>query len=298
VSGAAVSRRDGGRPGTLSVVATPIGNLADLSRRATEVLGSAEVLCCEDTRHTGRLLEYAGVRAKRLLALHAHNEAEQIGAVLGLLEAGADVALVSDAGTPVISDPGGRLVAAAIDAGFDVTVVPGPSAGLAALIVSGFAVDRFRFEGFLPRKGAARRSRLAEIVAAPCPTVVFEAPNRVAKTLGDIRDAAGADRRVAVARELTKLHEEVWRGRLGDVLARVLQAEARGEYVLVVDAANDRSQTSLAEAREAIRRLLSAGFDRRDALAAVEVLLGVSHRVAYAAALEVRAATEEGLTTG
>lgn len=293
----AASRRVGARRGTLFVVATPIGNLADLSRRAAEVLAAVEAVCCEDTRHTGKLLEYAGVQAKRLLAVHAHNESAQLAAVLGLLGSGADVALVSDAGTPLISDPGGRLVAAAIEAGYDVTVVPGPSAALAALVVSGFAVDRFRFEGFLPRKGAERRSRLAEIASAPCPTVVFEAPNRVEKTLGDIRATSGADRRVTIARELTKLHEEVWRGRLDEAVARAQHAAARGEYVLVVEAARRRPQTPAAEVREAISRLVAAGIAWREAAAAVEVLLAVPHRVAYAAALEVRGDSAEGRTS-
>ncbi len=288
----------GERPGLLVVVATPIGNLGDLSPRAVEVLASVEAVCCEDTRHTGRLLEHAGVQAKKLLALHAHNEPEQIGTVLGLLGSGADVALVSDAGTPVISDPGGRLVAAAIGAGFRVTVVPGPSAGLAGLVISGLDVHRFRFEGFLPRKGAERRSRLLEIAAAPCPTVVFEAPDRVAGTLGDLRDAAGGDRRVVVARELTKLHEEVFRGRLDEALARAGKTEPRGEYVLVVDGAPSRPPPEPAEAREAISRLLAAGIGLREATAAVEVLLGVAHRVAYRAALEVRDAAQVPHTTG
>jgi 16S rRNA (cytidine1402-2'-O)-methyltransferase len=290
------ARRD--RPGTLVVVATPIGNLGDLSRRAVEVLAAAEVVCCEDTRHTGRLLEHAGVHAKQLLALHARNETQEIGTVLGLLGSGADVALVSDAGTPLISDPGGQLVAAVIDAGFDVTVVPGPTAGLAALVVSGLDVHRFRFEGFLPRKGTERGARLAEIAASSCPTVIFEAPNRVIKTLGDLRESAGADRRVVVARELTKLHEEVSRGRVDEVLARAKETEPRGEYVLVVDAAQSLPQPSAAESRAAISRLLAAGVDMRDATAAVEVLLGVSHRVAYEAALEVRDATTRHHTTG
>jgi 16S rRNA (cytidine1402-2'-O)-methyltransferase len=278
------------RAGALVIVATPIGNLADLSPRAAAALATAGAVCCEDTRHTGRLLEHAGVHARRLLAFHAHNEAEQIGTVLGLLDAGADVALVSDAGTPVISDPGGRLVAAAVGAGFDVTVVPGPSAVLAALVVSGLEANRFRFEGFLPRKGAERRTRLGEIAAAPCPTVVFEAPNRVAGTLADLADRCGADRRVVVCRELTKLHEEVWRGRVDEACTRVEGTEPRGEHVIVVDAAPGRRQPARAEAREAISRLVAAGVGLREATAAVEVLLGVAHRVAYAAALELRGA--------
>ncbi len=285
-------------PGALVVVATPIGNLADLSPRATEALATAGVICCEDTRHTGRLLEHAGVRAHRLLALHAHNEVEQVGTVLDLIAAGTQVALVSDAGTPVISDPGGRLVAAVVEAGFDVTVVPGPSAALVALAVSGLDVSRFRFEGFLPRKGTERRGRLAEVAAAPCPSVVFEAPNRVAKTLADLRDACGGERRVVVARELTKLHEEVWRGRVDEACERAAEKEPRGEHVLVVDGAPARSRPTSAEAREAILRLVTAGIDLRDATTAVEELLGIAHRVAYEAALGLRGAAGPGQTGG
>jgi 16S rRNA (cytidine1402-2'-O)-methyltransferase len=290
VTGAESRRARVVRRGALSVVATPIGNLADLSRRAAEVLSSAGAVCCEDTRHTGRLLELAGVPAPRLLALHAHNEVEQIGVVLRLLAAGTPVALVCDAGTPVISDPGGRLVAAVIDAGFDVTAVPGPSAALSALVVSGFDVNRFRFEGFLPRRGGERRSRLGQIAASPCPTVVFEAPGRVAKTLADLAEAAGPDRRVVVARELTKLHEEVYRGRVDEAVARASEREPRGEHVLVVDAAPNRRPPSAVETRLAIGRLVAAGVGLRDATTAVEVLLDVAHRDAYEAALEIRAA--------
>jgi 16S rRNA (cytidine1402-2'-O)-methyltransferase len=299
MTGAPGSRRTrAARRGALVVVATPIGNLADLSPRAAEVLAAVDVVCCEDTRHTGRLLEHVGVHAKKLLAVHAHNEVEQIGVVLDLLGAGADIALVSDAGTPVISDPGGRLVAAVSDAGFDVRAIPGPSAGLGALVVSGFDVSRFRFEGFLPRKGTERQSRLEEIAASPCPTVVFEAPNRVAKTLGDILAATGADRRVVVARELTKLHEEVFRGRVGEAFARANETEPRGEHVLVVDAAPDRPPRPTADVRAAISRLVAAGVGLRDATTAVEVQLGVAHRVAYAAALELRGAAEAKRTVG
>jgi 16S rRNA (cytidine1402-2'-O)-methyltransferase len=284
--------------GALVVVATPIGNLGDLSPRASEALATAGVICCEDTRHTGRLLEHAGVQAHRLLALHAHNEVEQARTVLDLIAAGTQVVLVSDAGTPVISDPGGRLVAAVAEAGFDVRIVPGPSAGLAALALSGLDVSRYRFEGFLPRKGTERRGRLAEVAAAPCPSVVFEAPNRVAKTLCDLRDACGAERRVVVARELTKLHEEVWRGRLDEACGRAAETEPRGEHVLVVDGAPARSQPTSAEAAEAILRLVNVGVDLRDATTAVEELLGVAHRVAYEAALGLRGAAGAGQTGG
>lgn len=272
----------------LVVVATPIGNLGDLSPRAVAALGDADVLCCEDTRRTGRLLEHARVRAPRLVSLHAHNESERIASVIADLVSGMTVALVSDAGTPLVSDPGARLIAAALDAGIEVTTVPGASAALAALVVSGFDASRFRFEGFLPRSGAERKARLAEIARSSVPVVLFESPKRLFATLAEIVDSAGTDRRVVVARELTKLHEEVWRGRAKDALERAAANEPIGEHVIVVDAAQPEVLAGASEARSALAALYAAGVGRKEATRAVEILLGVPHRVAYAAGLELR----------
>jgi 16S rRNA (cytidine1402-2'-O)-methyltransferase len=283
--------------GRLVLVATPIGNLGDLSPRALETLASADVVACEDTRRSGRLLAHAGVAARRLVSLHGHNEAVRAQELVALLEQGATVALVSDAGTPVVSDPGSRLVTAALAVGAEVSAVPGPSAVLTALVVSGLDVARFRFEGFLPRKGPARRERLAEIAASPSPSVVFESPQRLASTLADLERVCGAERRVVIARELTKLHEEVWRGRLGDASGRA--APARGEHVLVVDKAptsERRDERSGSALDDLVERLLEAGLSRRDATIAAEVALGVPHRLAYAAAN--RAVAKVGGTTG
>ena len=279
--------------GTLLVVATPIGNLSDLSPRAASALGEADVVCCEDTRRTGRLLAGLGLRASRLLSLHAHNERERLEEILGLLDGGATVALVSDAGTPLVSDPGERLVAAAVGAGFPVSAVPGPSAVLAALVVSGFALGHWRFEGFLPRKGAERRARLELIAASTEPSVLYEAPTRVGATVRDLAQSCGPERRVLVARELTKLHEEIWRGALRDAeTASPVKAE-RGEYVVVVDAAEaDHGRES--EVDRPLAALLAAGLGRRDAVAAVETLLGVAHRDAYAASLRLGFAEPRG----
>lgn len=271
--------------GTLTVVSTPIGNLGDLSSRAREVLSGADLVACEDTRHTGRLAELAGIRAHRLVSLHAHNEHDRTPAILNELLEGASVALVSDAGTPLVSDPGERLVAAAVAAGIPVVAVPGPSAALAALVVSAIPASRWRFEGFLPRKGPERRARLAEIAAAPHPSVLYESPARVAATLADLAGACGDGRRVAVARELTKLHEQTWRGTLGEAVARHGLEPARGEHVLVVDGAPVTARPGAYEAATAVGRLLDAGLDRRDAVTAAVVLLGVSRRDAYEAAM-------------
>ncbi len=277
--------------GCLILVATPIGNLADLSPRAASALAEADVVACEDTRHTGRLLELAGLRAKRLVSLHAHNESQRTGELVAACASGETVAVVSDAGTPLVSDPGARVVAAAIEAGIEVRAVPGPSAALAALVVSGLTADRWRFEGFLPRKGPERRARLAALAATEETSVCYESPHRVAATLADLAEACGADRRVAVARELTKVHEETWRGSLGEGAQRWAESPTRGEHVLVVAGASADETAGVsgaAELEEAAGRLRAAGLSVRDAQRAVQVLLGVSRGDAYEAALRAR----------
>jgi len=277
-----------GLPGSLQVVATPIGNLGDLSRRALDVLASADVICCEDTRRTRALLAAESLPSspRRLLSLHGHNEATRIGQVLELLRAGRTVALVSDAGTPTISDPGARLVAAAVDAGYGVSAVPGPCAPVSALVVSGLPTERFCFEGFLPRKGPERRRRLAELASEERTAVILEAPGRLAMLLADLQGAMG-DRRVAVCRELTKVHEEVWRGRLADAATHFGQQPVRGEVVVVVEgrSAPVASQEALSAS---VRAHLAGGDSPRQAAEATAAELGVSRRRAYAEALAQR----------
>jgi 16S rRNA (cytidine1402-2'-O)-methyltransferase len=265
-------------PGRLVLVATPVGNLGDLSSRARAALAGAALICCEDTRRTGRLLHHAGIAGVRLAICNEHTEAARIPEVLGVLGDGGDVAVVTDAGTPAINDPGERLVRAVLDAGYEVTTVPGPAALIAALVVSGLSTARFVFEGFLPRSGRARAERLADLAAERRTIVLYEAPHRVVRTLADLAAALGADRRVSVARELTKLHETVVRGTLGDVAI----GEPRGEYVLVVDGARGTVEVPDDDAvRDALRAELAAGRSRRDAAAAVATRLGVPRRVAY-----------------
>ena len=208
------------------LVATPIGNLGDLSPRAVSALEEADVIVCEDTRRTGRLLEHAGVAKRRLIVANEHAEASAAAEVGRLLAAGATVAVVTDAGTPGISDPGARLVRAAIDGDHPVTVVPGPAAAVAAVVVSGLPADRFVMEGFLPRRGHERAERLAALADERRTTVLYEAPHRLARTLADLAATFGPDRPVAVCRELTKLHEEVWRGSLGEAAARAGRGRA------------------------------------------------------------------------
>jgi 16S rRNA (cytidine1402-2'-O)-methyltransferase len=272
----------------LVVVATPIGNLGDLSPRAIAALTNADLVCCEDTRHTGRLFSLLDLSARRLVSLHAHNEASRIAELIELLSTGSAVALVSDAGTPLVSDPGERLVAAAIAHGIEVTTVPGPSAAVAALVVSGLPTSRWAFEGFLARKGPERAEQLQRIAQSPVTSVVYEAPGRVDDTLVDLAEFCGGDRFVAIARELTKLHEDVWRGTVRD--ARERTGPARGEHVLVVAPAPSGAPADHAELSAAISRLTDAGLSRRDAVSAVEILLGAGHREAYDAALALGAA--------
>jgi 16S rRNA (cytidine1402-2'-O)-methyltransferase len=254
------------------------------------VLRSAEVVCCEDTRRTRALLSASGIAGgpARLLSLHAHNEDTRVPRVLGLVEGGATVAVVTDAGTPAVSDPGQRLVAAAVARGLTVTVVPGPSAVLAALVVSGLPTDRFCVEGFLPRKGSDRTRRLAALATEERTTVVLEAPGRVGATLADLAAVLGPGRAVVVARELTKLHEEVWRGTLGQAAAEFSAREARGEVVLVLGGAAPAPQVGDAEVTEAVARRLAAGEGPRQAAEAVAAELDVGRRRAYQLALAVR----------
>ncbi|HKH24935.1 MAG TPA: 16S rRNA (cytidine(1402)-2'-O)-methyltransferase [Acidimicrobiales bacterium] len=273
--------------GVLVLVGTPIGNLGDLSPRAVEALTAADAICCEDTRRTGRLLQHAGVERKgALMVVNEHTEARQVDGVLARLARGERVAVVSDAGMPGISDPGERLVRAAIDAGHVVEVVPGPSAALAALVASGLPTGRFVFEGFLPRKGSGRTERLAAVAAERRTVVLYEAPHRLPRTLADLASVCGDDRPVAVARELTKLHEEVWRGTLGEAAAWAVERSPRGELVVVLDRAPAAPPPDDALV-DALSVELAAGSSARDAARAVAARLGVPRRHAYDLAVTV-----------
>ncbi|MGH9279429.1 MAG: 16S rRNA (cytidine(1402)-2'-O)-methyltransferase [Acidimicrobiales bacterium] len=268
--------------GTLVIVGTPIGNLGDLSSRAVEALTTADLIACEDTRRTRQLLTHSGVTAGgRLIAVNEHNEAASVGKVLERLEEGGMVAVVSDAGMPVISDPGERLVAAAAAGGHAVRVVPGPSAALAALVVSGLPASRFCFEGFLPRSGKARAQRLTALANEPRTTVLFEAPHRVRQTAADLAGVCGADRRIAIARELTKLYEEVWRGTLAEAVAHLDEDEPRGEFVLVLEGAPPPEPPDDAAVESALRARLADGADKRSAVASVAADLDVPKRRVY-----------------
>jgi 16S rRNA (cytidine1402-2'-O)-methyltransferase len=273
----------------LVLVGTPIGNLGDLPPRAVEALAAADAICCEDTRRTGRLLQHAGVERRPLIVVNDHTEVAAIEGVLARLALGERVAVVTDAGMPGISDPGERLVRAAVAAGHVVEVVPGPSAAVTALVASGLPTGRFAFEGFLPRKGSGRSARLLELAEERRTVVLYEAPHRLARTLADLADACGSGRRVAIGRELTKLHEEHWRGTLADAVAWVEAHPPRGELVVVLDGAPAPEAATTEDVEAAVRAALSTGASPRDAAATVARSLGVPKREAYAVAIRLRA---------
>ena len=264
----------------LVIVATPIGNMGDLSPRAVEELTAAALVCCEDTRRTGRLLSHIGVRARALRRVDAHTEAAASVEVVELIAAGHRVVLVSDSGTPGVCDPGQRLVVAVVEAGYEVVVVPGPAAVIAALVGSGFASGRFCFEGFLPRRGGERTSRLEQLAAEQRTCVLYESPKRIAATLGDLARVCGGERRAVVARELTKLHEEFVRGSLGE-LVEWSAAAPKGEIVLVLEGAPAAPTPDDETIVAALNLALAQGLSSRDAASQVAADLGVSKRKTY-----------------
>lgn len=274
-------------PGTLLVVATPIGNLGDLSPRAAEALRAADVVVAEDTRRTRTLLGHVGARPQDLLSLPAFDEEGRVDRIVARLAEGRTVVLVTDAGTPGVSDPGTRLVDAAWRAGARVVPVPGPSAALSALSASGIPADRFLFFGFLPRKGGARAEALRMLAATPATLVLFEAGNRTADTLADLEGALG-DRPAALARELTKLHEEIARGRLSELRAR-FPGDVRGEVTLVVGGVDVLPEPVPVEEPEVeIRRRLAAGEAPTEVARAIAKGRGLSRSDAYALVERVR----------
>jgi 16S rRNA (cytidine1402-2'-O)-methyltransferase len=272
------------------LVGTPIGNLGDLSPRAVDVLSTADVIACEDTRRTRTLLTHAGIPAAgRLRAVPAHDEAARTERIVALVSDGARVAFVTDAGMPGISDPGAHLVRACVAAGVAVEVVPGPDAATTALVLSGLPSDRFVFEGFLPRKGRSRADRLRAVAVEPRTVVIYESPRRVLATLRDLEDACGAERPVALARELTKLHEEMRRGSIGSVRAELGDDEPRGECVIVLGGApTDDTPATEAEVDAALSAELASGASTRDAADAVSARLRVARRDAYARAVTLK----------
>jgi len=269
-------------------VATPIGNLGDLAPRARDVLAGAGVVAAEDTRRTGQLLASLGLD-RPLVSLHEHNERQRIDSLMRRLRDGQDVAVVSDAGTPLVSDPGLLLVRAAHAAGIDVRTVPGPCAAIAAISVAGLPTDRFAFEGFLPPRGAARRARLEGLCSESRSLVFYEAPQRLADSLGDMAGVLGGNRRAVVARELTKLHESVYHGTLGELAERARGDPdmSRGEIVVVVEGAAGQPDAGAAEIDRVLKVLLKT-LPPSQAAAIAGELTGAGRNACYARAMRLR----------
>ena len=275
-------------PGTLYLVATPIGNLADITHRALQVLKDVELIACEDTRHTRKLLQHYGVTTKTV-SYHEHNEQQRAAELIDLLRQGSDVAVVSDAGTPSISDPGFRLVRAAIENEIAVVPVPGPSALISALIAAGLPTDEFFFAGFLPAKSNARRARLNELRSVPGTLIFYEAPHRLAATLKDAYEILG-EREAVVARELTKLHEEIRRGRLSQLTADYTEkTDVRGEIVVLIDrTVIGETVTSDQSVAALVNQFEQEGLDHRAALKKAARELRLSRAEAYRKLLSER----------
>lgn len=273
-------------PGTLFIVATPIGNLEDITQRALRVLREVYLIACEDTRHTRKLLHHFGITTATV-SYHEHNEQARAEELCDLLESGRNVALVSDAGTPLINDPGFRIVHVAIDRGISVVPIPGPSALIAGLSASGLATDQFLFAGFLPSRRGARRTKLGELTSIPATLVFYEAPHRIRATLKDAREVLG-NRETVIARELTKLHEEFTRGSLAELIDHFSKSEAaRGEMVLIisghkVDSLSSPQTTPFEEQlSERIEELERNGLDSKTALKKAAKELGLKRDDAY-----------------
>ena len=273
--------------GTLYLVPTPIGNLGDISRRAAEVLSAVDFIAAEDTRVTLKLLNHLGLK-KPLVSYYRHNTAEAGEQILSRLLSGESCALCTDAGTPAVSDPGEELVALCARNEVRVEALPGPCALVVALSVSGLPTARFAFEGFLPLNKKNRRARLEALSAEERTILLYEAPHKLSATLADLSETLGADRRVTLCRELTKLHEEVWRTTLGQGLERYRREAPRGEFVLVVEGAPapEKSAATLEDGLERVAQLLEAGLSRKDAVKQAAKELDLSRNELYTAALE------------
>ena len=276
--------------GAIVLVGTPIGNLGDISKRALDTLEEADLICCEDTRRTRKLLSSAGITGKKLVTMEKHNERDITDYLVRSAQQGNLVAVVSDAGMPLLSDPGEHLVRTAYSSGVRVLVVPGPDSVTSALVVSGIGTDRYCFEGFLPRRGVDRVRRLDDIAVNPCTVVIFESPRRVRSTLADLARVCGEEREVSVVRELTKVHEEIWRGSLQDACKWIEDRDNLLGEVVIVLAGNSHESEPVEEALviEALHQLLQEGVNVSAAVAEVSAQLGIAKRRAYSLALDLR----------
>ena len=273
--------------GTLYVVATPIGNLEDITYRAVRVLKQADFIACEDTRRTKKLLSHLGIEGKRLIPYHDHNEREGAEKLISLIKEGSSVALVSDAGTPCISDPGYRLVSLARREGIPVVPVPGPSAVVAALSASGFPTDRFFFGGFLPRKDKALKRELTEAFTRPYTSVYYESPHRIERTLKTISELY-PDRELGIYREITKVNEEFLKGRAEELLNYLVsRGKVRGEFVLLIPPSEDEPESEV-DLDEVLKKLLSKGLSVKEASKEAARVTGLPKREVYKRALKLR----------
>ena len=274
-------------PSALYIVGTPIGNLEDITFRAIRTLKSADVIAAEDTRHTGRLLHHFQIKTPQI-SYHDHNSQQRIPQLIARLEAGAAIALVSDAGMPGISDPGYELVCACVAHQIAVIPVPGPSAVVTAIAASGLPSDRFVFEGFLPVKGKSRKARLGSLATEPRSVVLYESPHRLMKTLKDLAAVLSSERPVSIARELTKRYEEFWRGTLGEAIAHYQVVSPKGEFTLAI-APSPHSQLSLSKSEiiAELQALLAQGFSRSDASRQLAARTGLSKRDIYQLSVDI-----------
>ena len=272
------------RAGTLYLVSTPIGNLGDMTHRAVEVLSSAALIIAEDTRHSRRLLDHYKISTP-IKSYHEHNEAQETPKLVARLRAGDSIALISDAGTPLISDPGARLVAAALDENLPVVPIPGASAVMAAIVGSGLPLERFTYVGFLPRKGRERSEMIADIVASQSTVVMFEAANRVGTALDALAEGGASERQAVVARELTKQFEEFKRGSVAELAVLYGDVDPKGEVVLVIAGA-DKSIVSESELSDAARKLRASGNSPRDVMEHLMSGFGAPRNLAYKLAHE------------
>jgi len=285
------------KPGTLYIVATPIGNLEDMTFRAVRILQAVDMIAAEDTRHTGRLLQHFQVRTPQI-SYHEHNSHSRIPEILEHLQYGKAIALVSDAGMPGISDPGYELIKACIEDGVTVVPIPGASAVITALSAAGLPTDRFIFDGFLPTKSQQRRQYLESLQGESRTLVFYESPHRLRDTLADLGEVLGSDRQLVIARELTKLYEEFWRGTIGDAIADYTQREPQGEYTLLV-AGNPPSQIQLTETqlKTELLQMMHQGISRSQASRQLAKDTSLSRRYLYQLALAIEINSESGMIT-
>ncbi len=274
--------------GKLTLVGTPLGNLGDLTDRARETLAAADLILCEDTRRTGGLMSKLGISGPKMIVANEHTEHSVIDRVLAAIADGQNVVLASDAGMPAISDPGSRLISAAADAGVEIDTAPGPTALIVALVLSGLPTERFVFEGFLPRKGTERAEVLGDIAREARTVIVYEAPHRIVRTLEDLASVCGPDRMAAVARELTKMHQDVQRGTLDSLHQHFFDSPPKGEFVIVVGPSSaEPSERSDEELIVLLFAELNDGATTRDAVALVSTLTGEPKRRVYDLAIDL-----------